>query len=141
VAKFFEISHGLGLWEMFVSWLYGDVHKAPAVNWEAVQDSADAANAVQFSSGAVAVAALVRADRREVFPLALIDETGAVLEPTPTNIAAGRYPLVRPAYIVFGERPVGSKRKVLEFLLSEQGQALVAASDLLPLTAIPAPPP
>ncbi len=138
-VKFFEIAHGLGLWEMFANWVYGDVRKAPAVKWDVVENSADAATAVQFNSGAISVAALMRADRREVFPLALIDDAGVASEPTPANIAAGGYPLVRPAYVIFGDKPTGQKRKVLEFLLSEKGQEIVAASDLLPLAAVPKP--
>jgi phosphate transport system substrate-binding protein len=136
-VKFFEIAHGLGLWEMFAGWVYGDLRKAPLVPWEVVNDGADAANAVQFNSGAITVGPPSRADRREIFALALIDEKGVAVEPMPEQVAAGAYTLARPVYALFGSKPLGNKRKVLEFLLSEKGQAVIAASDLLPLTKKP----
>lgn len=137
--KFFEAAHGNGVWEIFATWLYGDMKKAPAVPWEVVKDGAAAQNAVQFRSGAVSVAPLRWADRREVFPLGIIAESGEVIEPTPVNVAARKYPLSRPAIVVSGDRPTGAKRKTMEFLSSEKGQALIAENDLLPLAALKQP--
>ena len=138
-VKFFEIAHGHGVWELFAGWLYHEARKAPAVKWETVTDGADAQNAVHFNSGAASVAPLRWADGKEAMALALRDETGTAIEPTPSNIAAGKYPLTRPAFIVFGDKPTGNKRKLLEFLLSAKGQALVAGNDLLPTAALKAP--
>jgi len=132
-AKFFEPAHGSGVWEIFAAWLYGDLRKAPAVQWEVVANGAEAQTAVQFHSGAVSVAALRWADRREVYPLAIIDDSGVAIEPTLANVAAGKYPLTRPVFVVAGKRPAGNRRKVLEFLRSEKGQAVVAGNDLLPV--------
>jgi phosphate transport system substrate-binding protein len=131
--KFFEPAHGYGVWEIFVTWLYGDARKAPAVPWDVVADGAEAQTAVQFHTGAVSVAAARWADRREAFPLAIVDATGAAIEPTPENVTAGKYPLTRPAFVVIGNKPTGSRRKVLEFLRSEKGQALMTNNDLLPV--------
>jgi phosphate transport system substrate-binding protein len=139
-TKFFEPAHGHGVWETFVIWLYGDLRKAPAVSWEIVADGAQAQTSVEFSNGAASVAAVRWADRREVFPLSIIDESGAAIEPTPENVAVGKYPMSRPAYIVHGKRPAGNRRKILEYLQSEKGRAVIAASDLLPV-APPAPAP
>lgn len=132
-TKFFEPAHGHGIWETFVTWLYGDLRKAPAVSWEIVADGSQAQTAVEFSGGAASVAAVRWADHREVFPLAIVDDSGAAVEPTPANVAAGKYPMSRPAYVVFGRRPAGNRRKVLEYLQSEKGRAVIAASDLLPV--------
>lgn len=132
-TKFFEPAHGQGIWEMFANWLYGDLRKAPAVPWQIVKDGAEAQNSVQFFSGAASVAALRWADGKEVMPLAIVDESGAVVEPTAVNVEAGKYPLSRPAYVVYADRPAGNRRKVLEFLASEKGRAAIANSDLLPV--------
>lgn len=130
--KFFEPAHGVGVWEVFVLWLYGDTRKAPAVQWEVVNSGSDAQGAVQFYSGGTTVAAVRWADRKDVFPLALIDESGTPVEPTAANVDAGKYPLTRPAYAVVGLRPAANLRKVLEFLRSEKGQALMIQYDFLP---------
>jgi hypothetical protein len=37
--KFFNPEHGRGIWELFVTWLYGDIRKAPlGKRWETVLD-------------------------------------------------------------------------------------------------------
>lgn len=131
--KFFEPEHGKGTWEIFAMWLYEDQRKAPAVPWEIVADGREAQTAVQFHSGAVTVAGVRWADGRDVFSLAIIEESGAVIEPTSANVIAGKYPLARPAFIVAGEKPTGNRRKVIEFLQSEAGQAIVAGQDLVPI--------
>lgn len=138
--KFFESAHGRGVWEIFASWLYGDLRRAPAVPWEIAADGREAQTAVQFQAGAVAVAALRWADRKDVFPLALIDEAGVALEPTAANVASGKYPLARAAFLVVGDKPTGNKRKVLEFFRSAAGQAIVAEHDLMPLGSAPVAP-
>lgn len=131
-TKFFEPAHGRGTWEIFATWLYGDMRKAPAVPWEEVPGGAEAQTAVQFQAGSAAVAPFRWADKRDAFPLALIVEDGAVIEPTPENVASGKYPLTRPAFIVTGDRPATHKRKVIEFMESAAGQEIVANNDLLP---------
>ena len=138
--KFFDSAQGRGVWEIFAAWLYGDLRKAPAVAWEVLAEGSEIQTAVQFQAGAAGVAALRWADRKDVFPLALIDDAGVVTAPTTANVASGKYPLARSAFVVVGEKPTGHKRKVLEFLRSEAGQALVAEQDLLPLGAVPAKP-
>jgi phosphate transport system substrate-binding protein len=133
-TKFFEPAHGMGVWEIFVGWLYGDTRKAPAVKWEVVNSGAEAQNAVQFFSGAVTVASMRWADGKDVFPIAIMDDSGNTIEPTAANVAAGTYPMTRPAYAVVGLKPSANRRKVLEFLLSDKGQEIVADNELLPVT-------
>lgn len=137
--KFFEPAHGNGIWEMFASWLFGDLRKAPAVPWDVVKNGADAQSSVEFHSGAITVASARWADQRTAFPLALIDDSGTAIEPTIANITSGKYPLARPAFLAVSERPTGNKRKLLEFFRSEKGHAVVTANDLLPITALQKP--
>jgi phosphate transport system substrate-binding protein len=135
---FFEPAHDRGPWEIFATWLYGDIHKAPAVSWQVVSDGSDTQTTLQFASGAISVAGIHWADRKDVFPLALIDASGKTIEPTVANIASGVYPLTRPVIIAFGNDPTTEKRKFLEFLMSERGQSVVAAHDFVPQSSLPA---
>jgi len=133
---FFEPAHDRGPWEIFANWLYGDIHKAPAVPWQVVADGADTQTTLQFASGAISVAGLRWADQKDVFPLALIDDSGKQIEPTLANVASGLYPMTRPVILVFGNDPAAQRKKFLEFVLSEKGQSLVAAHDFVAQSAL-----
>jgi len=138
-TQFFEPAHEKGPWEIFATWLYGDVHRAPAVPWQVLADGAETQSALQFASGAISVAALRWADRHDLFPLALIDDTGKAIEPTPANIRDGSYPLQRPVVVVFPREPAAEKKKFLEFLMGEKGQPILAAHDYVPESTFKAP--
>jgi phosphate transport system substrate-binding protein len=45
--------------------------------------------------------------------------------PTPENLSLGRYHLLRPVYLVAPYRPTGEAQRFVEFVLSEEGQAVV----------------
>jgi phosphate transport system substrate-binding protein len=135
--KFYNSERGRGLWEFFVQWAYGDQRKAPlGENFETVVGGEDARNTVEFNAGSCAFAPPRWADGRSVFALAIKDETGAEIEPTPQNIASLRYPLARAVLLIFGEKPVGSRKRVLDFMLSEKGQSILAKTELMPLDEI-----
>ena len=133
--KFFDVAHGRGVWELFAGWVYGEARKAPAVKWEVVNEWADAKTSVYFNSGGASIVPLRYADGKEVMALAISDESGSPVEPKPAEIAAGKYPLSRPIFAVVGDKPTRNIKKLRDFLLSEKGQALVAASDLVPVGA------
>ena len=136
---FFEPVHDRGLWETFATWLYGDIQRAPAVNWQVVNDGPDTQGALQFASGGISVAALRWADRRSAFPLGITDDAGKTIEPTNESIVDGSYPLMRPVVIVFPREPAQEKKKMLEFLLSEEGQKIVADHDYVPQSTLKVP--
>ena len=135
---FFEPAHDRGPWEIFATWLYGDIHKAPAVAWQVVADGSDTQTTLEFASGGISVAGIHWADRKDVFPLTLIDDSGKSLEPTLANIANGTYPLTRPVIVAFNNEPTTDKRKFLDFLVGEKGQSIVGAHDFLPLAILTA---
>ncbi|MDR3401596.1 MAG: substrate-binding domain-containing protein [Chthoniobacter sp.] len=136
---FFDPAHEHGTWEIFAAWLYGDIHRAPAVTWQVVTDGKDTQNTLQFASGGISVASLGWADRRNAFPLALVGDTGKSVEPTKANILDGSYPLTRPVVVVFPQAPAGEKKKLLEFLVGEKGQKIVGAHDFTPQSTLLAP--
>jgi len=136
---FFDPAHERGTWEIFATWLYGDIHRAPAVAWQIVNDGPDTQNTLEFASGGISVANLRWADRRHVFPLALIDDAGKAVEPTKANILDGSYPLTRPIVVVFPREPAAEKKKLLEFLVGEKGQHILGEHDFTPQSVLTAP--
>ncbi len=75
----------------------------------------------------------------QVKPLALKDEHGVIGQPVLADMASGRYPLQRSLYIYVNRKP-GTPlsplvKEFLSFVLSRDGQALIAKDHYLPLTA------
>ena len=131
--KFFNSERGRGVWELFATWLYGETRKAPVGNFPITVDGEDARNTVSFTAGGMGMAQLNWIDGKTIYGLAIKEESGPAVEPTIANAVAGKYPLARPAIVAVGERPVGAKKKVIDFLLSPVGQEIVGKSDLIPL--------
>jgi len=96
-------------------------------------DGEDARNTVHFTKGACGLAQINWIDGKDVFGLAISEDGGPAVAPTAAEVATGRYPLARQAYIAVGEKPVGEKKKIIDFLLSPEGQEIVGQSDLLNL--------
>ena len=131
--KFFNSERGRGVWELYATWLYGETRKAPIGKFPITVDGEDARNTVSFTAGGLGLAQFNWIDGKDIYGLAIKDEDGKQIEPTVTNAAAGKYPLARPAVIAVAEKPVGAKKKVIDFFLSPEGQEIVGQSDLIPL--------
>lgn len=54
-------------------------------------------------------------------------------QPTPENVANGSYPVSRPLNMITNGEPSGVSAAWLEFILSEDGQAIVVAEHYLPV--------
>lgn len=135
--KFYNSERGRGIWEFFARWAYGDQRKAPLGDqFETVVGGEDARNTVEFNAGSCAFAPPRWADGRSVFALAIKDESGAEIEPTAANIVSLRYPLARPVLLVFGNKPIGARKRVLEYMLSEAGQTILTKTELVPLDEV-----
>jgi phosphate transport system substrate-binding protein len=67
-----------------------------------------------------------------VKPLAL-NVNGADVEPTLKNITDGTYPISRPLYMLTNGEPEGLAQRYLEFIMSAEGQEIVASEDYIPL--------
>jgi phosphate transport system substrate-binding protein len=132
--KFLNPEQGVGVWELFATWLYGELTKAPlGSKFETVKGGADTRDLVEFSEGALSVVPVMYADNKGVFGLAIQGEKGEPVAPTDQNVCAKRYPLQRPLILVVAGTPTGNLRKVLEFMTAPEGQALVKKSDFVPL--------
>ena len=131
--KFFNPERGRGVWELFATWLYGETRKAPVGKFPITVDGEDARNTVSFTKGGLGLAQFNWIDNKTIYGLAIKEDAGPAVEPTIPNAAAGRYPLARPAMIAVPEKPVGEKKKIIDYLLSPEGQEIVGQSDLVPL--------
>ena len=56
------------------------------------------------------------------------------IAPTKENIASGRYPLFRPLYIATNKNAPAAARKVLDFILSDEGQAIISSQGTVNLS-------
>lgn len=125
--KFYTPARGHGVWELFVTWLYGDIRRAPlGKGLEEVATAKDARDLVEFNAGSLSIAPPQYADRKSVFALGLKMSNGSIVEPSPENIASGKYPVTRPLFLVAGERPTGAVKKLFEFMVSPQAQELIS---------------
>jgi phosphate transport system substrate-binding protein len=74
--------------------------------------------------------------RTRFVPLQAAD--GSYVLPTYENTTNGRYPLVRPLWIVFNRKPDGSMnpvaREFLLFAVSRRGQRIIALAETYPIT-------
>jgi phosphate transport system substrate-binding protein len=129
---FFNKEPGRGTWEVFVHWVYGDAKKAPAVSFPEVGGNEEARNKVASTRGAMSQLSSSWADGKRVFALSLMVD-GKVVGPTSEAIATGAYPLSRPLFVLTDGEPAGAARTMVDFLLSDRGQAMVEKHGYLPL--------
>jgi len=136
----FNFPEGQGVWEMFAEWLYGDNRKAPLPKLNRVASNEDARDALEFTPGSISPIAVLFVDGARCHALG-IQLPDRVVRPTPEEVAAGNYPIVRPISAMVVGRPVLAIHTVTEFLTSPGGQALVRKSGAFGLDAVPKPPP
>jgi phosphate transport system substrate-binding protein len=58
---------------------------------------------------------------------------GDPIEPTLENITSKRYPITRPLYMLTNGEPGGAVKEFLDFIMSEEGQQIVASADYIPV--------
>ena len=97
---------------------YGKVHQ--------VEDPAECLDWLASQPGGVTVAT-VALGRPGVRALSLDGR-----EPTPENVRASRYPVTRPLLLVSRSAPEGPVRDLFDFVLSPEGQAIVARNGFVP---------
>lgn len=130
---FVNPSDGRGVWEPFVTWLYGDLHKVgPGRRWPIVASNEEAHERVLNTPGALTILPPKWVDGKALVALPIVDEQGAEIAPTEANFRSKKWPLVRPIVIVAGNKPAGLLRKVFDFMVGPKGQAYVEAAEFLP---------
>jgi len=95
------------------------------------------AQAVGADDAGIGFASVMFATARTRF-VPLQAEDGRYLLPSYENTLSGRYPLVRPLWIVFNRRPDGTMnpaaREFLRFAVSRRGQRIIALDGTYPVT-------
>ena len=130
---FFNKEPGRGTWEVFVHWLYGSAKAAPQVSFPEVGGNEATRSKVASTRGSLSQLSASWADGKRVFALGLKLDDGTVSTPIPENIVSKKYPLSRPLFVLTNGEPTGSAKALVDFVLSDRGQALVKKHGYLPL--------
>jgi phosphate transport system substrate-binding protein len=136
--KFFNYEKGQGVWEHFAQWVYGEVRRAPLGKFDIVVTGEDAHNTIEFTGGSMTIAAPRWSDGKEVFALALRNADGPAIAPATAQILDRTYPLSRPVFVVFADKPIGNRGRMLEFLLGEKTREVLLKNGLAPAASTPA---
>jgi phosphate transport system substrate-binding protein len=135
---FYSYIKGKGVWEQFAVWLYGELRKAPLSKEEPLATGSDARDTLAFAKGAMAIASPVWANGKDAYAIAIEDEKGTPIEPSIPMLSSRRYPMARPVFAIFGDKPVGVRARFLEYLLSPEGQEILKKNDLTPIADLTA---
>lgn len=127
---------GRGVWDLFVIWLYEDVRKAPLSKAEILESPDEVRDTVEFNTGAISLLEYSEMPKAGLRAVSVELDNGNIVEPTPANIASGKYPLARPLFLVTSGKPTGSIKTMLDFMLSEKGQAAVVKAGHVPLAQL-----
>lgn len=133
---FFNKEPGRGTWEVFVHWIYGNPKLAPQVSFPEVGGNEETRNKVASTKGALSQLSSSWADGKTVFALGLKSETGEVIQATNENIANHKYPMSRPLFLLSNGAPTSEAKILIDFVLSERGQALVKKHGYLTLAEL-----
>jgi phosphate transport system substrate-binding protein len=131
---YFNREVGRGIWDLFMIFLYGDVRRAPLSKAEVLTNADDVRTAVEFNGGSISLLEYGDLQGDRLHPLGIKLDDGSTVDPTPSNIASGRYELSRPLYFVTAKQPTGKVREVIEFMRSQPGQDCVRKAGHVPLS-------
>ena len=130
---FFNKEPGRGTWEVFAAWLYGDADAAPLVDHPEVGSNEEARNKIASTPGAIGQLSAAWADGERVFALALEDEAGSVIAPSPETTASGSYALARPLFLITDGAPSAQAQRLIDFVLGPRGAEIVRRHGYLPI--------
>lgn len=119
-------------WELLMFFLYDDTRKAPPVDAEVLTEPSDVTTAVEYNGGSISALEYNAERPAAVRALGIRLEDGSIVEPTPKNIASGKYELARPLVIATSRKPAGKVRRFVEFMLSPAGQTFVKKTGHIP---------
>jgi phosphate transport system substrate-binding protein len=62
-----------------------------------------------------------------------VDTNGSLIEPTIANVLSGAYPLSRSLYMLTNGQPTGLAKTYLDYILSPEGQSILAEEGFVPV--------
>ncbi|MFI8093253.1 phosphate ABC transporter substrate-binding protein [Streptomyces sp. NPDC086080] len=126
---------GRGTREVLDKYIYGD-EKAPpppeSGNYAIVGGNLETRNKLESTPGAVAPLSTSFVEGRDGLAAVTLDG----IEPSPENIASGKYPMARPLYLITDGQPEGAAKKFIDYVLSSKGQKLMTKHGYLTLKEI-----
>lgn len=122
---FFNKEPGRGTWSVFADWLYGKSSLAPQVSHPEVGANAEVRNKVSRTRGALSQLSVSWVDNKTLFALGIINKEGTIVWPSTETVINGSYPMSRPLVLITDGPPLASAKKLIDSLLSHEGQALV----------------
>ena len=106
---------GRGTREVLNKYIYGD-EKAPpppeSGNYAIVGGNLETRNKLESTPGAVAPLSTSFVEGRDGLAAVTLDG----IEPSPENIASGKYPMARPLYLITDGKPEGSAKKFVDYV-------------------------
>lgn len=131
-VKFYNPEPGHGIWELFATWLYGDIRKAPlGKKWETITSPEAARDSVEFNQGSISIVSPKWADGKRVIALPVREPDGTEIAPTMENFRTHKWPMTRPLFLVVADKPTGVTRKIVELMVREPGKEALAKVDFI----------
>jgi phosphate transport system substrate-binding protein len=103
------------------------------VSFPEVGGNEETRNKVGSTRGALSQLSSSWADGKTVFALAITQANGTSLRASNENIAAHKYPMSRPLFLLTDGEPAGEAKVFVQFMLSHRGQELVRKHGYLAL--------
>lgn len=129
--------------------LYGRENNSGTYDFfkEHVLDKGDFAQNTSTLSGTAAVVNAVSKDKagigyggaaysQGVKVVKVVGADGTALEPTLDNILSGKYALARDLYLYMAEEPAGTVKEYIDWILSDEGQALAVEMEYFPVRTV-----
>ena len=135
---FYNADEGRGVWEVFIDWIYGDSKRAPLGHFPMVLGNDEARNSVEYTHGSMALLSPKFIDGQTIYALALEGDDKKAYFPVMANIINGKYPLMKPMYLIVDERPMRAVKTVVDFMLGKQGRELMNKYGYYPVDEIKA---
>ena len=132
--KFYNPKRGRGTWELLATWLYKDQRLAPLGDkFETVVRYEDARDSVEFNVSSISVMPPQMADGKSIHIIGIKEPDGSITEPTPAMLASKKYPLAKPLMILSPRRYAGDAKRLVDFLRTPRGQAMVKSVGFVPV--------
>lgn len=132
--KFYNPKRGRGTWELFATWLYKDQRLAPlGERFETVVRYEDARDSVEFNASSISVMPPHMANGSSIHILGIKEPDGSITEATREMLTSKKYPLAKPLMILSGRKFAGNPKKLVDWLVSPRGQAIVKSVGLMPV--------
>ena len=139
LIKYYNPKRGRGTWELLATWLYKDQRLAPLGDkFETVVRYEDARDSVEFNVSSISVMPPQMADGKSVHILGIKETDGSITEATPAMLASKKYPLAKPLMILSPRRYAGDTKRLVDFLMSPRGQAMVKSVGFMPVREVAA---